>query len=462
LRLNGRGGLGARLGVVALSAVVLSGAVLFVAGDVASAGTDAPGVTPTNEGFASRLSGDRSALMDDTSANPTNSDASDAHVVPGVEDFLPVWYSNVCQGAVAVTPAMNLQNTIQSNPPGTTFCFSSGTYVLKTYLTPKSNDRLISVPRRKAVLTGLDRYPGGILSYNPDVLVQGFVIHDFDDPWPTFPRSPLQLGNHWTVRDNDISSNSESGVSVGSGTRLVGNWIHNNGRYGFTGGPAIDIVVKDNEVSFNNTRHYDPHNDAGGSKIIQSSGVVFTGNYVHDNYGNGLWCDWANINVTYVSNVLARNYLAGIFHEASARAVIRNNTFTDNATYAKGKSIWFAADLQLNDSKDTSIYGNRIVAGFNGIALIDVPRGSTIYGLLEIRDVSVHGNIITLPPGGGDGLVTLRPDFTPVDVRFSDNRYVIADPTAALWAWPPTYDTWQDWQHQGNDLTGVRQYDPAA
>jgi len=25
------------------------------------------------------------------------------------------------------------------------------------------------------------------------------------------------------------------------------------------------------------------------------------------------------------------------------------------------------------------------------------------------------------------------PDFTPVDVRFSDNRYVIADPTAALW-----------------------------
>jgi parallel beta-helix repeat protein len=462
LRLNGRGGFRARFGVVALSAVVLLGAILFIAGDVALAGTAAPGATITNEGIVSRLSGHRSALMDDTSANPANSVMRDTHVVPGVEGFLRLWYSNVCHGAVVVTPATNLQNTIQSHPPGTTFCFSPGTYLLKTYVTPKSDDRLISVPRRKAVLTGLDRYPGGIQSYNRDVLVQGFVIRDFDDPWPTFPRSPLQVGNHWTVRDNEISHNSESGVSLGSGTRLVGNWIHHNGRYGFTGGPAIDIVVKYNEVSFNNTRHYDPHDDAGGSKIIQSSRVEFTGNYVHDNYGNGLWCDWANIYVTYSNNVLARNFLAGIFHEASARAVIRDNTFTDNGTYAKGQSIWFAADLQLNDSKDTSIYGNKIVAGFNGIALIDEPRGSTIYGLLEIRDVSVHDNIITLPPGGGDGLVSLRPAFTPVDVRFSDNTYVVSDPTAALWAWPPTYVTWQDWQQQGNDLTGVRQYDPAA
>jgi parallel beta-helix repeat protein len=366
-----------------------------------------------------------------------------------------------CSG-VKISPGANLQATFDAHPSGTTFCFSAGTYVVTGHVLPKSFDRLISATRRLAVLTGSDRYDGGIEGYGGaagqhDVLVQGFVIHHFDNPWPNFPRSPLQTGDHWTVRDNEISYNSESGVSVSLGSRLVGNWIHHNGRYGFTGGPLTDLVAKNNDVSFNNTRHYDPNDDAGGSKIVQSSGVVFSGNYVHDNYGNGLWCDWQNIDVTYAGNTLERNYLAGIFHEASANAVIRDNAFSRNGLYATGKSIWFSADLLLNDSKNTQIYRNKIVAGVNGIGLIDVDRGSDKYGLLEIRNDSVHDNTVTLPDGGTSGMVSNRQTaYTPANNHFTHNTYNVTNAQAASWSWPPSGDlTWSRWKLAGNDVTGV-------
>src|SRR6478735_6969152 len=143
-----------------------------------------------------------------------------------------------CSG-VPVSPGTHLQHMFDTHPSGTTFCFSPGTYVLTNHVRPRSRDRLISATRRATIPTGRNRYDGGIVgtggsSGEHDVLVQGFVIRHFANRWPTFPRSPLQAGLNWTIRDNEIAYNSQAGVSVNSGTRLVGNWIHHNGRYGIS------------------------------------------------------------------------------------------------------------------------------------------------------------------------------------------------------------------------------------
>lgn len=56
-----------------------------------------------------------------------------------------------CQG-VAVTAADDVQQVIDSHPPGTTFCLFAGTYRLETPLVPKRGDALIG--RQSAVLNG--------------------------------------------------------------------------------------------------------------------------------------------------------------------------------------------------------------------------------------------------------------------------------------------------------------------
>ena len=137
--------------------------------------------------------------------------------------------------------------------------------------------------------------------------------------------------------------------------------------------------------------------------------------------------------------------------------MIRNNTFRGNGTYAAGHDQWWSADLFLNDSKNVEIYGNTIVAGVNGISLRDEDRGSNAFGLLEIRNVSVHDNTITLPAGGTSGMVRSRPTpYTPAENRFERNTYNVTSPTAASWYWPLGGNmTWSQWQSAGNDLTGA-------
>ena len=57
-------------------------------------------------------------------------------------------------------------------------------------------------------------------------------------------------------------------------------------------------------------------------------------NYVHDNFGNGLWTDTDNVNTLYEGNTTTNNYLDGILHEVSYSATIRNNISKDNAAMA--------------------------------------------------------------------------------------------------------------------------------
>jgi hypothetical protein len=314
-----------------------------------------------------------------------------------------------------------VQSVVDAYGSGTTFCFAPGLYVLTSFVTPKSYDRLISVEPRAAIFTGSDVSNAGLRgtgtsSGQHDVTVQGFVIEHFVNA--ALGGSALQAGWNWTIVGNEVAYNSNLGVGVNNGTILSGNFIHHNGRYGFGGGPLQNLTVDANEVSFNNTRHYDPNNDAGGSKIIGSSagstGIVETNNYVHDNYGNGLWCDWDCIGARINGNHVTGNLGAGIFYEAGfGPASISGNTLSGNCTGFVGRSVWWCAEIYLNDSQGVDIAGNTITAGTNGLGASDTDRGSTPFGELMICDVTAHNNAIVLPVGGTNGWVTNRTDPCP-------------------------------------------------
>ena len=135
--------------------------------------------------------------------------------------------------------------------------------------------------------------------------------------------------------------------------------------------------------------------------------------------------------------------------------MIRNNTFTGNDTRIAGKSVFWGADLFLNDSKNTEIYGNTITAGVHGIGLFDNDRGFGAHGLTEIRNVYVHDNTIHVPAGGRNGMVGNRsPAYTSANNRFANNTYYVTSLTGGHWQWNGTR-TWVQWQALGKDVTGI-------
>jgi parallel beta-helix repeat protein len=328
------------------------------------------------------------------------------------------------------------------------FFFDSGADAI--YLADDPTGHKVEVTVAPAAIIGFGGETG-----QRGVTVRGLVVEKFASTRERFQVAPIKAGWDWVIEDNEIRLNASAGVAVSDGTVLRRNSLHHNGQYGFEGGPLIGLTVEANDIGFNNTAGFDQKDDAGGSKVIRSSNLVFRHNTVHDNNGPGLWTDWENINVTYEANTLERNTGPGIFHEASADATIRNNTFGGIGTLARGKSLWWGADLYLNDSKNTEIYGNDIEAGVHGIGLADVDRGSTAYGRLEIRNVYVHDNVVKMRGGGFTGMVGNREAaYTSANNRFEHNTYYVTDLVGTCWQWGGAH-TQSGWQAKGQDVTGT-------
>jgi parallel beta-helix repeat protein len=339
---------------------------------------------------------------------------------------------------------------------------------LKTFVFPKSYDRLIGLPG--AVLTGLDTYAGGIKGYGGstgqhDVTVQGFTIEHFLNAWTPGTLAPVNAGWNWTIENNVVRYNNQAGVSVdnGNGTIVRGNNIHHNGHIGITGGPVSGVLIESNEIAFNNTGSYDPGH-AGGLKIIGgstgSTNLVVRGNWVHDNTAHGVFVDINVRNVTIESNTIENNSYTGILYEISWNAVIRNNVVRNNASLYAGKSCAWASQIHLNDSQDVEIYGNTVASsdGSNGICAHDTdrtlemtPAGSSS----RVANLYVHDNVIKVNLSGTSGLVGRSASYeASANNRFEHNTYYVTDTSKKAWAWSTYPVGWTQWRGYGNDTTG--------
>jgi hypothetical protein len=222
---------------------------------------------------------------------------------------------------------------------------------------------------------------------------------------------------------------------------------------GISGGGG-ELLVENNEMSNNNFAGYNHNWEAGGAKFAQMSSLTVRNNYVHDNFGQGLWDDISSSNVLYEGNTVVNNFRTGILHEIGGVATIRNNVVKNNAATAynaaNGQIIVYSSD-------HTEVYGNTVETNSpaNTIVVLQEQRelGHTAH------DVYVHDNIIKLTGGaaGNDNALTGSADFgnwsNSANIRFDYNTYFVPDPSAIHWEWPENI-TWAQFRAFGQEAHG--------
>jgi hypothetical protein len=223
----------------------------------------------------------------------------------------------------------------------------------------------------------------------------------------------------WAIENCEVRLNSAAGIAAGSGTRIRDCNIHHNGQIGITG-VGRDILIEHNQIWENNTREFSSGWEAGGVKLAVSEGVVLRGNDVHDNRGPGLWCDIECRDVLYEDNIAEHNRDAGIFHEISFSAIIRNNIVRYNGSAGK---TWFGGDnILVAASQDVEVYGNTLTAdaGKCGIVLVDQGRPMKSGGTYKTRDNKIYNNDTTFE---GPACAGAASDVGPHD----ENAFIIED-----------------------------------
>lgn len=264
-------------------------------------------------------------------------------------------------------------------------------------------------------------------------------------------------GTGWVVTGVEVRFNHGTGVKLGSGSQLVNSFIHDNGELGInlTGTNSKGIG---NEISWNNYAGYALGWEAGGGKFLSTTNLLLQKNYVHDNYGPGLWADTDNVGITYDSNTCTHNQSSGIQHELSFAAVIKNNTLSGNG-YVAASWLW-NGQISIQNSSNVQVYGNTVevpASGANGIAIINQNRGSGPMGEWISANNTVHNNTITyLGSGGGSGMVDDTGSHPVLGNSFSSNTYIldVGTTTSEHWWWFSIMD-FAKFQSQGEDLAGV-------
>ena len=371
--------------------------------------------------------------------------------------------SVVCNG-VDILPSYDAAALISANPEGTTFCFKAGTHFLSAPIQTHSNDKYIG--ESGAILDGQDAITHAFFGRGDDqrdVTIRGFVIQNFHSIYEDFnTRNTIRSGNNWTVENNEIRYNYETGIHVNRGMILRNNNIHHNGRYGITGGPGIaqNILIDGNEIAYNNSRDL-PWATAGTAKVVGSAegatGLTWTNNWIHHNNGHGLHHDYnAGPDIEIAFNRIEDNLGSGIQHEGSWGADIHNNVIINSAKLFIGKSCGFGGQIRILNSSDVNIYNNYVESteGGNGICLRDATLEKTPPASVTINNVSVIGNTVKLIGSAQTGVVGPDADAYNRDKNFFDlNTYYVPDPDSGNnWTY---YITRAEWQAKGQDLGSV-------
>lgn len=295
----------------------------------------------------------------------------------------------------------------------------------------------------------------------PDVLISNLVVERY--------KSSAQHGAihgfnaaRWTARNVEARWNSGAGISLGTEGQILDTLIHHNGQIGVVM-DGRNVVLAGNEIAFNNVLGFDAAWEAGGVKIAESDGVEMLRNFVHHNGGPGLWCDINCRRVVYEGNTVELNDGAGIFHEISFAAVIRNNVVRHNGR--AGRDWYWNSEIQIAASEDVEVTGNTITVGDLGraIVLIDQNRSKEMGGKYKTRRNWVHHNVIHFEGRGEAGGVSdTKPGdenygiIASGDNRFDHNMYRLAQtalPPRFIWG-QKLYD-WQGFRALGQEVNGT-------
>jgi hypothetical protein len=236
---------------------------------------------------------------------------------PVVETPVPEPPITECQG-VQVASGANVQAAVNAHGPGTTFCLH-GTYRFNEPVQPKPGQTFAG----PAAITGGSDTAFDLTTGDGGIEGVSFV-------------------------DLDVSGFAVRGIECWTGMRVIRGRYHHNDRNGI--GCGFDyargqVLIDGAEIDHNGSED-ELGVGSGGLKFARlgEDGLTVRNSYIHDNLGNGVWCDVQCIGTFLIeSNVVSRNSRKGIHYEKSGasdeyiagrvvqgRAIIRYNVVTNN------------------------------------------------------------------------------------------------------------------------------------
>lgn len=277
-------------------------------------------------------------------------DASDGPIAPPVAGP-PLEEPGTCD--VRVGAGGDLQAALGSSPAGAVVCVE-GTHRVGAPVRPKAGQTIVGPaeirPRPGVfVLDGIELKTG-----------HGQGVEDV------------------TLIDLDVAGFRRHGVGCWRGTTVVGGRLHHNGKDGIgcdlEGGGGV--LVDGAEIDRNGSTRY-LGCCAAGIKWYHAHGVTVRNSSIHDNLGNGVWCDAQCGDFTVTDNVIAANTRKGVFYEKGGGSTIRGvsyegtmtvtgNLIDGNATDGRARAD---AGISIISAKNVLVAGNTIVDTGTGDAI---------------------------------------------------------------------------------------------
>jgi Right handed beta helix region len=299
--------------------------------------------------------------------------------------------SSPCVG-VPVTGEANLAVVVGRHGPGTTYCLAAGDYTVSTRPTLQPGDVLWGAGLGKTVITAAPKI-GLMFEYNSDS--SGLITFEH-----------LSIGGAY-VDPNSTTCNDSCGVVIIQSVRVYANDIRCFGN-GTTcmGGGIHDSVFDGIECDGNGWHPDSLRNDyqsASCLKFNASGSFVVKNSYIHDNYWDGIWCDYCDSGtLTLTNNRFIHNGRSGIVWEVSGdaapgdHAYIKNNVIQNNGWNTNAPPTGWAGVI-ISDSANVEIVGNtfggnNVGDGSGGTRAVFIYDGTR--DPLPMHDIYIHDNVL--------------------------------------------------------------------
>ena len=209
------------------------------------------------------------------------------------------------------------------------------------------------------------------------VVIDGLTVEKYANAaqYGAIGRSNTQRG--WVIRNTEVRWNHGAAIRTGSITVLSCR-LHHNGHTGISGGGDAGTLIRDTEIDHNNTAGFSVPWEAGGLKFAGGTitGVRVIHNYIHDNYGIGLWADGYNDQFVWDSNTVANNAWDGIKVEISGGGKVRWNAVTGNGFSNPNSMEGDGIMVYSSGGAGLEIAFNTLSGNKHGIMLLGADRGA--------------------------------------------------------------------------------------
>ncbi|MBI3647353.1 MAG: right-handed parallel beta-helix repeat-containing protein [Actinobacteria bacterium] len=350
--------------------------------------------------------------------------------------------ATLARAAVLVAAGTDIQAQINAYPAGTTFQLAAGTWQLTATLKPKSGDQILGAGIGQTILDGVTQTFDGIAgkTSTTDVEIAYLTVRGF--------LRGVKTGSGWVLHDMEMTANQVGVRMLGVGPVVRDSSIHHNVQFGVLG-TTSDGQFLSNDVSYNRTDQTLSSGSSGATKWVHSTGLLVEGNYVHDNYGKGLWLDIEDHGCTFANNVVRNNLEEGIRVEIGYGNLVEGNQVDGNG----------GGGINVLNSSDTLVRGNTISGPASApYVLRFTGNGRTSSTGVEYTNTNNRAEANTMTLSSGQSVGVVRTAGTTSGNSFDWNSYSVSALTDHYFKWwdGTTQWTvaWSDWQGFGQDLNG--------